>query len=179
MPAPCTDTDTDAVELDTSALRVDVADLLAQPAGRRPLHRRASLSDVAATAARPVGSAELHLVLEHVPEGVVVHGTVRTRWEAPCSRCLESVGGELEVQVGELFERDPVDGDTYLLDGDEVDLAGPVRDTVALELPVVPRCSADCRGLCPVCGENRNHETCNCEEHPRDPRWAPLEQLEL
>ncbi len=176
---PASRTDIDAVEPDESALRVDVADLLAETAGRRSLHRQASLSDLVSTAARPAGAAALDLVLEHVPEGVVVHGSVRTRWEAPCSRCLEPVEGEVMVQIAELFEREPVAGETYLLDGDQVDLADPVRDAVALELPPVPRCGADCRGLCPLCGANRNHETCSCEERPPDPRWAPLEQLEL
>ena len=42
------------------------------------------------------------------------------------------------------------------LDGDELDVAAWARDALALALPTQIVCSADCLGLCPVCGENLN-----------------------
>jgi uncharacterized protein len=40
-----------------------------------------------------------------------------------------------------------------------------------------PLCRADCRGLCPVCGGNKNVTECRCETRGTDPRLAPLEAL--
>ena len=32
-----------------------------------------------------------------------------------------------------------------------------------LALPINPLCAETCRGLCPVCGGNRNQVACTCE----------------
>ena len=37
-------------------------------------------------------------------------------------------------------------------------------------------CSEECKGLCPTCGKNLNHEKCNCKKEV-DPRMAALLQL--
>ena len=34
-----------------------------------------------------------------------------------------------------------------------------------------------CAGLCPVCGINRNRETCTCQSEWVDPRMEPLKRL--
>lgn len=117
------------------------------------------------------------VVLEHVPDGIVVHGTVAAEYESECSRCLEPVRDTFSVPVRELFERAPIDGETYQLEGDEVDLELPVRDAVLLDLPQAPRCRDDCAGLCPVCGVDHNVTDCQCELNPPDPRWDALRAL--
>ena len=46
-----------------------------------------------------------------------------------------------------MFEADPTDeGETYPLDGDQIDLEPMVRDAVLLELPLGPLCGDDCAG---------------------------------
>jgi uncharacterized protein len=39
-------------------------------------------------------------------------------------------------------------------------------------------CRADCRGICPLCGQNRNLVICGCEARPQDDRWAALKKLQ-
>jgi uncharacterized protein len=118
--------------------------------------------------------------LERVSEGIVVRGTVAASWTAVCSRCLAPVGGEIAVGVGELYERHPLEGETYALGDDDVlDLEPLVRDALTLELPAVPVCRDDCRGLCPHCGVDRNTTTCDCGDTEPDPRWAALRSLDL
>jgi uncharacterized protein len=50
-----------------------------------------------------------------------------------------------------------------------------------LALPPRLLCREDCRGLCPVCGEDLN--TVDPEEHRHetggDPRWSKLSELKL
>ena len=166
----------------TSAFRIPVADLLRRPGASRAVRVAAPLVDVRGPGAevpadRPVA---VDLTFERVPEGLVVRGTVTARWEAACSRCLTSVGGDLDVSVGELYEREPLEGETYpLSDDDVVDLEPMIRDALLLELPAVPLCGPDCRGLCPKCGIDRNTSECDCADAEPDPRWAALRSLDL
>ena len=78
----------------------------------------------------------------------------------------------------ELYTDDGDGEETYPLVDHEVDLEPLVRDAVLLELPLAPLCRADCQGLCPFCGVNRNDEACGCEA-PADPRWSALDVLRV
>lgn len=119
---------------------------------------------------------EADVVLESVMGGVAVAGTVRATWAGSCRRCLNPAGGTLEVPVREHYTADGDGEDTYPLHDDDVDLEPLVRDAVLLELPQAPLCRADCQGLCPICGADRNEVRCRCEP-PRDERWAALDVL--
>jgi len=58
--------------------------------------------------------------------------------------------------------------------GDAIDLGQMMREQFYLALPMKPLCQPDCKGLCPVCGKNRNRETCSCESTWVDPRFEVL-----
>ena len=101
--------------------------------------------------------------------------------EAQCSTCLRPVEGRVEVQVSELFEDHPVDGETYPIEGHVIDLEQLLRDALVLELPLAPTCAEgdpDCvpdpeaRAAGPLGDEEG-------DDAPSDPRWAALSQLEL
>ena len=68
------------------------------------------------------------------------------RWTGECRRCLETTGGEVKVGSSEMFEPDPVEGETYRLGRDHVDLAPALRDALALALPLAPLCDEACAG---------------------------------
>jgi uncharacterized protein len=69
------------------------------------------------------------------------------------------------------------DLDSAFYAGEAIDLGQLLREQFYLSLPMKPLCSATCRGLCPVCGINRNSATCGCDAHWDDPRLAPLRGL--
>ena len=71
------------------------------------------------------------------------------------------------------------DDDTEIgfFQGEGLFLADVVKEQVLLALPLKVICQSDCRGLCPNCGANLNHEECRCETHATDPRLAPLARL--
>ena len=39
---------------------------------------------------------------------------------------------------------------------------------IVFELPLVPLCDEDCKGLCPTCGANLNEGPCGCEKEQPD-----------
>lgn len=48
-----------------------------------------------------------------------------------------------------------------------------------LALPDKALCNPQCKGLCPVCGINRNTQACTCEKQTLDPRLAVLRKLKI
>lgn len=119
---------------------------------------------------------ELDVVLEAVLGGISATGVVRFSWVGACRRCLGRAAGVRAVDVAEIFTPESDGEDSYPLLGDLVDLEPLLRDAVLLELPPAPLCRADCRGLCPTCGADRNATACRCGPG-LDPRWSALEQL--
>jgi uncharacterized protein len=116
------------------------------------------------------------VTLERIAGGIAVRGVVTAPWVGACRRCLAPLTGRLEVPVRELYTEGGDGEDTYPLEGDEVDLEPLARDAVLLDLPVAPLCRPHCKGLCPLCGADRNEVTCSCS-NPGDPRWAALDAL--
>jgi uncharacterized protein len=119
-------------------------------------------------------------VLELVPGGVVVSGTVRAPFVSECRRCLGPVGGTVSAEVREVYQAGVAPNDAeeiYPLSGDQLDLEPLARDAVLLELPLAPLCAEGCRGLCPTCGANLNEGSCSCPGTARDPRWTGLDAL--
>jgi uncharacterized protein len=135
--------------------------------------------EVAGTRVPPATDVAVEALLEMVQGGVLVSASVRTAWEAQCRRCLERATGQVVAQVRELYspEAGPDDEEVYPLSGDQLDLEPLARDAVLLELPLAPVCTDSCRGLCPVCGANRNVVACDCADGERDPRWEALNVL--
>lgn len=114
--------------------------------------------------------------LEAQGDEVIVAGTVSARWAGECRRCLGPTGGDLTVQLREVFEPDPVEGETYPLGRDEIDLEPALREALALALPLAPLCSETCAGPDPE-DYPVTEESDADAPGPADPRWAALDAL--
>jgi len=130
----------------------------------------------------PEGSPiELDLRLEAVMEGVLVTGTARAHLVGECTRCLESLEEDLDVDLQELFAYDDKDivedEETSRLEDEYLDLEPLLRDAVVLALPFGPLCREDCPGLCPECGARLADDPEHDHGAPVDPRWAALTAL--
>jgi uncharacterized protein len=62
----------------------------------------------------------------------------------------------------DFFDEDEEEGPDYALVGADstIDLSDTVLGALCLDIPYVVLCREDCKGLCPVCGENLNHTDC-------------------
>lgn len=58
-----------------------------------------------------------------------------------------------------------------------LDLEELILSDILLELPTKLLCKEDCKGLCPHCGCNLNHQSCDCNKAYHDPRWDVLNTL--
>jgi uncharacterized protein len=127
--------------------------------------------------------------LEVTPDGaeVFVRGRLAATVPLTCSRCVEefeaSVVAEIDVRVvprvtgSDSTELGADDLDVDFYENDQLDLSQLVNNETALALPMKPLCRADCKGLCVVCGVNRNAVACMCAQRPPDPRLAALREL--
>jgi len=127
------------------------------------------------------------------PKEIVADIRLRGRFAgefmAPCARCVEPVQLPLEAEYDLIFRPLGADGgapersisaqetEIGYYQKDSLLLEDVLREQVLLSLPVRTLCKADCKGLCPRCGKNRNLEACTCEQGPTDLRWEALEGL--
>jgi len=159
-----------------------VAELRRRPGTRRELRRSVLVPGLAVTTASvPEGRlVDLDLELEWIPEGAVATGTLGFAWRGPCRRCLSDVEGVASVELREIFETRPTEGETWLLGVDELDLEPMVRETVLVNLPLAPLCDDACQGPAPEDFPAVPARDEPAEAAPaRDPRWAALDDLDL
>jgi DUF177 domain-containing protein len=126
----------------------------------------------------------LRLQIERDGDEVDVRGEVRASVPQTCGRCAEGFTGRVSADVdlrfaprparvdGAELGRDDLDTDFYV--DDQIDLGRVIENETTLALPMKPLCDPGCRGLCPVCGVNRNLTPCACAERAPDPRLAVL-----
>lgn len=110
-------------------------------------------------------------------------------FQMPCARCLDPVAQHLEEKFDLLFrplgadsgapERAISTSDTEIgyYDQGRLLVEDVLREQVLLSLPARALCQQECKGICPRCGRNRNHEVCACETNQVDARWAALGDL--
>jgi len=121
--------------------------------------------------------------------GIVVQGKFTTAVDLECSRCLDIYVENVAIEFAEEFVpivdvnsgaplNIPRDSETFVInDKHELDLEPAIREYGLLALPMKPLCQADCAGLCPRCGINRNTATCTCIIDDADDRFAVLRSL--
>jgi uncharacterized protein len=120
---------------------------------------------------------------------VRLRGKISASAEVDCDRCLKSVGVPIETEfdVRYVTAQDYESGNAAALqeedlglsvfDGETIDIDELVREQVLLALPARALCKEECKGLCPVCGTDRNTDPCTCESREVDPRWAGLKAV--
>ncbi|MFA9431312.1 DUF177 domain-containing protein [Egicoccus sp. AB-alg2] len=174
-------------------MRVTVTELVDNPGATRALSRAAAVEEFGEEAWGPAegalrGDIQLALDLDAVVEGILVRGSVGVDLELPCGRCLTPQPVHVDSDVAELFvdpakredddEEDP--GYELIDDRTAIDLTTMVRDALLVDLPVRVLCREDCKGLCEVCGTDRNRHDCGHRpDAAPDPRWAKLADLDL
>lgn len=140
-----------------------------------------------ATPLEAKGSAEL---LAHSDGEVRIQGRYTVEMASQCDRCLGSARFPLDARF-DLFYRpmktiarveeveiDEGEAEIGFYEGGGLELEDILREQVLLALPMQRVCSEVCKGICPVCGRNRNETECDCHLETGDDRWQALRDLE-
>ncbi|MBV9226043.1 MAG: DUF177 domain-containing protein [Acidobacteriaceae bacterium] len=142
-------------------------------------------STTQASSLQAEGSAQL---LNHSIGEIRVEGHLKVTMSATCDRCLEaalfpienrfdlvympageSMGGEEEVDEAGI--------EVGYYEGNGLALNDILREVVLLALPMQLVCEEACKGICPVCGQNRNQRDCGCHQESIDDRWSGLKNF--
>lgn len=170
-------------------LEFNVATLLQEPIGATRVHEIDELLGHLDPDLNPVEPVQGSVRFLRTHEGILVQGELASVFELECTRCLTSFHLPLSIEVEEEYrsvidletgaslpyapgEKDTIIGEKHILSLTEV-----VRQLFLLAIPTMPRCTAECKGLCPQCGTNLNVATCECQVEMVDPRWSKLATL--
>ena len=137
---------------------------------------------------RATGTAEL---LAHSDGEVRIQGQYSVEMTSECDRCLGRAKFPLDsgfdlyyrpmsdIAVDEEVEIDEGEAEIGFYEDGGMELEDILREQVLLALPMQRVCSEICKGICPVCGKNRNETVCDCRIETADDRWGALRKLEL
>ena len=108
-----------------------------------------------------------------------VAGKIEDQKTYVCGRCLADCRENQVLEFSENFSREAAETEDLVnvFAGDMLDIQDMIRDTLLAAQPLSNICKPDCKGLCPVCGQNLNEGECGCDRFVPDPRMAALQQL--
>lgn len=106
-------------------------------------------------------------------------GVLTAKVKVVCDRCMcdsiyniesevtESFGSVIPGMIGQI---EPINQST-------IDLDSILEETLLLSLPMKAICDPNCKGMCTVCGQNLNKQSCDCDVGYFDPRLEKLGSL--
>jgi uncharacterized protein len=139
--------------------------------------------------ASPLHVAGMAELLANTDGEVRIKGRLKVEMKSACDRCLgeahfpldcafdlfyrpsESLDAEEEVAI------DEGEAEMGFYEGAGMELEDVLREQILLLLPMQRVCSADCKGICPFCGRNRNESACDCRLETADDRWSALRNI--
>ena len=163
------------------AMRFDVTQLLREPAGAHT-DIELDLGFQRLSDEQSVNAIKGRLALWRTEKEVLVRGTLFVDLDLECGRCLRPTPTTLCLEVEERFRPasadSPQDEQVFPIDADNLlDLQPALRDLTVLSVPMHVVCKPACAGLCPICGQDLNKGSCDCETNDIDPRFIALKAL--
>ena len=148
-------------------------------------------SDPSITQKGPLTAEGVAELLPDTGGEVHIKGQIVADVETECDRCLGRASFHVDTPI-DLYYR-PLDSEaseneTALDEGEAemgfyempgLQLEDIIREQVDLALPMQKICSEACKGICPVCGVNRNETNCDCHPKSGDDRWMALKDFHV
>ncbi len=118
-------------------------------------------------------------VIENRAEVVCMNLTVSFTLLLSCDRCLEEYEQSFVFAMEHVLVTEAAtEHDEYIVIPDrQLNVDEVVESCILLNLPSKLLCQEDCKGLCAICGGNKNVHDCDCKEKLGDPRFGMLDQL--
>ncbi|MCM1102098.1 MAG: DUF177 domain-containing protein [Clostridium sp.] len=126
------------------------------------------------------------LTLTNIGEGKArVEGECHLSFTAVCDRCLAETPVAMDLLIDRtvyapdaVAEDEETDADDLrIMEGYQLNVETLVYDEIIVNRPVKILCREDCKGVCPVCGQNLNERECGCDTFVPDPRMAAIQDI--
>lgn len=168
-------------------MQYNVAKLLMGPIGTSSSY---NIEEIFTEAPRITDQVSGSVDMVRTHQGVLVYAVLDIQTTLTCSRCLGEFAWPSTLDIEEEFfpmvdlhtgwQLPPITEDEgdQRIDSDHVlDLSEIIRQYSIADMPMKPLCTANCVGLCRVCGINLNQGECNCSDVEVDPRLGALADL--
>ncbi len=101
----------------------------------------------------------------------------------PCDRCLTDTVQTFDIHIDRVFPLEDgqvveeEDEEITCLEEHQLDVDRLLYDEILVNWPTKVLCKDDCKGICPVCGQNLNQQDCGCDRQVIDPRMAKFQDI--
>jgi uncharacterized protein len=126
------------------------------------------------------------MTLTNAGAGIVGAGTASATIRTPCARCLCDTVLTVETGIDSFYvlpghDTELPEEQDYELVADDmtVDVEPAVAQSMVVDLPFAPVHDVACKGICPVCGADRNLIDCGCEQVPAPSPFDALRDLDV
>jgi uncharacterized protein len=112
------------------------------------------------------------VLLNRTAQGIVAKGDFSASIPADCARCLKPFSSSISIHLEDLFVYPPQYAtDPLLTVGEDahLNLEPLLREYLLINQPTRPLCRPDCKGLCPICGNDLNEGECRHPEETQAP----------
>lgn len=119
---------------------------------------------------KPISDISVVGTMKYLNDHLYLDAKARVKLLCLCDNCGTEFEKDFEFDIEETFAEsyDSHDSEDYLILQGCVNLDEPLLDNLLLKLSSRLLCKEDCKGLCSVCGKNKNLYSCNCEEIERE-----------
>ena len=118
--------------------------------------------------------------ISRTPQGLLIQGDFQGTIPQECVRCLCEFSQNMHWEFTELyaFKKENITESGLMMPDDaHIDLEPLIREYALLEVPINPLCKPNCKGLCTICGENRNEVDCGHWNGSDEPPLSKLGDL--
>ena len=161
------------------SMLLDLKEIIYVPGGKAPFSYAPDFSDLDFESVEAAENTDFSGLVENRAGALTLTAKLTADLHCVCARCLTAFSRRFDMDVTAFIAEELQDEeleDTYLLEGNSVDLDEIARTAFVLNMEPQLLCREDCKGLCPKCGKNLNDGPCDCRED-QDPRLAVLGQL--
>src|SRR5574344_1595440 len=163
-------------------IKINVADIMKSLVGSKELAYEVTPEEleISSKDLEVVGPVRFTGTITNAGDVLLLQGKVTATVKRVCGRCLEEFTATSTAEVLEKYYPAgtvATEADALVYEGDLVDVAAALRESLVLAEPLQVLCKEDCKGLCPVCGANRNLHPCTCDTTRLDPRFSALKEL--
>ncbi len=123
-------------------------------------------------------NVKVHMFVLKEKDGYMVSLTINSNVQLECGRCLKhfdmNLNGTSNIFLSkkkpsnekELHEEDLIT--EYLEDEEKFNVSELLREEILVQTPMKPLCDENCKGICPICGADRNENPCDCLEKQKE-----------
>lgn len=161
-------------------MKVNVSDLIVNKSLHKKIDLQECLENIEFSGSNFKFTEPVILQGEMIVENQVfkLEGNIRIKVELDCDRCTKSFEQKMDIPLAESFShQEDSSEDICLFSGKEIELTNIIRDNIISYIPMKFLCSDNCKGLCDICGCNKNYQKCSCKNEEYDPRLEALLKL--